>query len=253
MAQDESVSTSDEEVILPDDTATEVTSTDDDAIVVEDEAEQSETAEDEETSEDAEASDDSSEEAETEEEGDSEQSDADRKEQARQRYLERQAARQAGPDSFVQAVQAEANQRLAAIEDATQRALAELQVKDQLREVQEARTSLVTDNEFAQRDFDVFNPKSDSFNEQAYNHFVEEYERAYVISDDQGNVLGTRGPSFYQYLESKADLISGLTQAGARQERKATAKMQSSATPPSSAAPKAEKTDLFGEAFDKEF
>lgn len=240
-----------EDTILPDETTTEDSSTDDDAFVVEDEAEKTEAADDESEDTDQE-SEDSSEEAE-DQTVDQEQSEVDEKEQARQRYLERQARRDA-PDPYVQAIQQQAQEQLAGIEDATQRQLAELQVKDALREIKDVRTSLVTDNEFARRDFDVFNPKSDSFNEAAYDHFLGEYEQAYVVKDQKtGEVIGTRGPSLYQYLQSKSELISNLTQIGARQGQKNEAKMRSRVETPSLAAPKTAKTDPFGDAFDKEF
>jgi hypothetical protein len=252
--------------ILPDDSSSDTSVTDenwlDDA-----EAEESTPAEDnEDTSEDTDKeSDDSSEEAKTEEDEEStddseEQSDEDKteetpdqKEQARQRYLERQSRRNEA-DPYVESIKKEADERLSAIEDETQRKLAQLEVKDRLREIQDARTSLITDHEFAQRDFDVFNPKSDSYDEKVYDHFLQDYERAYLVKDpESGEVLGTKGPSLYQYLSDKAELIASLKQTGARENQKSKAKMKSQAETPSVAAPKAPKTDAFAEAFDSQF
>lgn len=264
MANEETVSTPADldAPILPDEPSNAGSSTDDETWLDDAEADKSEAAEDntEDTSEDEtkepESDDKDSEDAEPTEAEDSEtkpEETADEKEQARQRYLERQSRRNQ-PDPYVDAIKKEADQRLAAIEDDTQRQLAELQVKDQLREIQDARTGLITDNEFAQRDFEVFNPKSDSFNETAYDHFLKEYETAYVVKDPQsGEVLGTKGPTLYQYLSDKAELIANLKQAGARESQTSKAKMKSATTTPSVAAPKAEKRDAFGEAFDKEF
>ena len=250
--EDTSVSTPDDldAPILPDDITTEESSTDEDAIVVEDEADQSDTAEE---SEDTDKESEDSSEEEADQQDDQEESEVDPKEEARQRYLERQARRDT-PDPYVQAIQQQAQEQLAKIEDNTQRQLAELQVKDALREIHDVRTSLVTDNEFARRDFEVFNPKSDSYNEAAYDHFLSEYEAAYVVKDQQsGEVIGTRGPSLYQYLQSKAELISNLTQAGARKGQQNEAKMRARVETPSVAAPKQPKADAFLDAFDKEF
>jgi hypothetical protein len=255
MAIDESNATPDEQdVDIPDDTVLVDPSTDEEADTDTAEADESDTAEDE-TSEDPDKgeSEDSSEQAEAKEgnesEGDEETSpedkdSVDQKEQARQRYLERQAARRNQPDPYVSKIYEAAEQELQKIEDDKDRRIAAIEVKEQLREIQEVRSSLVTDNEFARRDFEVFNPKSESFNENAYDHFLQEYEAAYVVKDKQGEVIGTRGPSLYQYLAEKADLVSNLTQAGARKESTARAKMTAQAVTPSAARPTSTGNDL---------
>lgn len=243
-----------EDAILPDDTTTE-SSTDDDAIVVEDEAEEPAPAEDEKPSEDEaekqESDDDSAEES-TEDEAETDPAD-DPKERARQAYLDRQAMKAQRQDEYANQLRELASQELQQIDDTTQREIAELKVKDYVRTVQEARTGLVIDNELAQRDFDVFNPKSENFNETAYTEFLKDYEAAYVAKDSNGEVIGTRGPSLYQYLSSKAELISSLAQHGARTERKAEAKMRAVAETPPVSAPKEKKKDSFLEGFEAEF
>lgn len=243
-----------EDAILPDDTATETSQ--DDAIVVADEAEESTPAEDETPSEDEaqeeqESDDDSADES-TEDEAETDTAD-DPKERARQAYLDRQALKAQRQDEYANQLRELAAKELQGIEDTTQRELAELKVKDYVRDVQEARNSLVIDNELAQRDFDVFNPKSENFNETAYAEFLRDYEAAYVAKDTSGEVIGFRGPSLYQYLSSKAELISSLTQHGARTERKAEAKMRAVAETPPVAAPKEKKKDTFLEGFEAEF
>lgn len=257
--------------ILPDEPSnSDVSETTDENWLDEPETDKSETAEDnEETSEDTDKeSDDSSEEAKTEEaeestdEDSEEQSDddtkeetPDQKEQARQRYLERQARRQEA-DPYVDSIKKEAEERLAGIEDDTQRKLANLEVKDRLREIQDARTNLLTDHEFARRDHEVFNPTSKEFNESAYNTFLGDYESAWVVTDPETKqVIGTRdgAPSLYQYLSDKAELIASLKQVGARENQTSKAKMKSQAVTPSVAAPKEAPKDKFAEAFDSEF
>ena len=229
-ATDTAPTTDVEDAILPDDTATETS-----------------TKEADEASEDTDSADES-----TEDDAETDTAD-DPKERARQAYLDRQALKAQRQDEYANQLRELAAQELQQIDDQTQREIAYLKLQNYVRDVADARNSLVIDNELVQRDFDVFNPKNENFNETAYNSFLSDYEAAYVVKDQTGEVIGFRGPSLYEYLSNKAELISHLTATGARTERKAETKMRAVAETPPVAAPKENKKSAFLEGFEAEF
>ena len=154
-----------------------------------------------------------------EQEGDDDDDESyDPKEEARQRYEERQrviAEREARvreqTEEYVSEGEDEYDQRLRAME-----------VSEYSNLIAKNEQTLINDFERAIADpsLQIFNPDSESFNDRAYNKAVKDYNAGYVGYDQNGNMTEIKG-SLYEHLQETADLLKGASRSGAVQQVRA--------------------------------
>lgn len=171
-----------------------------------------------------------------EQEGDDDDDDEsyDPKEEARQRYEERQrviAEREARvreqTEEYVSEGEDEYDQRLRAME-----------VSEYSNLIAKNEQTLINDFERAIADpsLQIFNPDSESFNDRAYNKAVKDYNAGYVGYDQNGNMTEIKG-SLYEHLQETADLLKGASRSGAVQQVRASKNVRRNADTKPAASP----------------
>lgn len=170
-----------------------------------------------------------------EQEGDDDDDESyDTKEEARQRYEERQrviAEREARvreqTEEYVSEGEDEYDQRLRAME-----------VSEYSNLIAKNEQTLINDFERAIADpsLQIFNPDSESFNDRAYNKAVKDYNAGYVGYDQNGNMTEIKG-SLYEHLQETADLLKGASRSGAVQQVRASKNVRRNADTKPAASP----------------
>ena len=169
-----------------------------------------------------------------EQEGDDDDESYDPKEEARQRYEERQrviAEREARvreqTEEYVSEGEDEYDQRLRAME-----------VSEYSNLIAKNEQTLINDFERAIADpsLQIFNPDSESFNDRAYNKAVKDYNAGYVGYDQNGNMTEIKG-SLYEHLQETADLLKGASRSGAVQQVRASKNVRRNADTKPAASP----------------
>lgn len=111
-----------------------------------------------------------------------------------------------------------------------------MEVERYRERVANTQESIVNDFERAKldKDLQMFNPESQEFNPKVYDRAVRDYEAGYTQVDQYGNIVATKMP-FLRYLKETADLLSDVSQTGARKGQQAAQKMRAVAETPSAA------------------
>lgn len=180
-------------------------------------------------------------EAEQEDEGEDLQPELDPKEEARRRYEERQRA-QAEREARVQKVTEE---HIKGAEDEYDQRLRAMEAQKYKETVEHTENTLITEFERAKAnpDLQIFNPENkEQFNEKAYEKAMRDYNAGYIVYDENGNMVGTKG-SLFEHLTETAELLKGAVKSGAVQQVRATQKMRSSADTKPAAQPKESAKD----------
>ncbi len=222
---------------------TDTTETEETVEEVAEEAPASE--ESEETSEEAEETE--SEEGETTEEEEAEETDEDeqRKELARQAFMQRQADRERRQQAQKQAEQ----ELLQSVKtdpetgqiDEQDLAVKQLQIDAYNNKVTANENTLKNSFDKAMNDIELFRSPTPAI-AKALDKAIDSFQAKYVRVDSLGNPIQVDG-DLYQYLTEEASIIQELTQLGARNEKTANAKQRVAVTPPPSSSPKEKKVD----------
>ena len=170
-----------------------------------------------------------------EQEGDDDDDESyDPKEEARQRYEERQrviAEREAR-------VREQTEEDVSEGEDEYDQRLRAMEVSEYSNLIAKNEQTLINDFERAIADpsLQIFNPDSESFNDRAYNKAVKDYNAGYVGYDQNGNMTEIKG-SLYEHLQETADLLKGASRSGAVQQVRASKNVRRNADTKPAASP----------------
>lgn len=126
--------------------------------------------------------------------------------------------------------------------DDNEQRIRNLEVRQYVKEVEQARSSIVSDNEKVARDIPLFNPESPDYNQTVHERALARYARDSIIADESGEIVGYKVP-LYDYLKEEADLYSIGTESGAKKGKTATAKMAASAETPGAASRRKSASD----------
>lgn len=208
------------------------TEDDQDEQVVEEVAE---TPSDEDTDAEGEPEPEQEEETEEESEASDEAEVIDPKEEARQRYEERQRAiaeREAR-------VREQTEEYVSDGEDEYDQRLRTMEAKQYSNLIANNEQTLISEFEQAKAnpDLQIFNPDNkDQFNERVYNKAVKDYNAGYVGYDQNGNMTEIKG-SLYEHLQETADLLKGASRSGAVQQVRASKNVRRNADTKPAASP----------------
>lgn len=171
-----------------------------------------------------------------EQEGDDDDDESyDPKEEARQRYEERQRAiaeREAR-------VREQTEEYVSDGEDEYDQRLRTMEAKQYSNLIANNEQTLISEFEQAKAnpDLQIFNPDNkDQFNERAYNKAVKDYNAGYVGYDQNGNMTEIKG-SLYEHLQETADLLKGASRSGAVQQVRASKNVRRNADTKPAASP----------------
>lgn len=174
----------------------------------------------------------------------------ERKEEARKQFLDRQEAKLAKKDDYIQKLEQDLQAKVDEIDDETKQRVAALEAREFLNDVKEARNSLVIDNQLIAKDFPELNPESKEYDKELQQDLLKEFSDEYLTTDADGEIVGVK-KGLYGFVSKEMARISRAAKRGAVDGKAAEAKTRAKATPqPSSPPPKAD-TDLWLDAFDK--
>jgi hypothetical protein len=139
-------------------------------------------------------------------EAEAEQGDSTaKKEQNRVGYQLRQLR---GTDEFIRKSRDNLNDWVNEAENQEDARLRRIEANQFLADVEKSRAQLQFNGEQAAREIDIFNPESDSFNQQVLNRAFQRYARDQLITDTdasgQVQVIGYKTP-LLDYLREEAD------------------------------------------------
>lgn len=135
-------------------------------------------------------------------------------------------------------------------EDDSEKRIRNLEARDYVTQIREARSTLVADNQRAQSEIPVFNPSSPEFiGAEQVEKIMARYARDNVIlkpiqladGNISNEVVGYRQP-LYAYLAEEADLLAGVSRSGQAKGQRANATMDAAAEVPGGTSPSSRQT-----------
>lgn len=182
--------------------------------------------------------------------------EAKRKQEARERYLERQIGKR---DEVIDQLteQLQSNYIDKAPDDNDKR-IRSLEAKDFVTQIRDARSNLVSDNQRVATEIPIFNPSDPNYEVKGPNGLTPKdiHQRVlarYAVDNVilrpielpdgsvSNEVVGTR-QSLYDYMKEMADLIGFGVSSGAKSQERAAATMAANAETPGGGAPAATRS-----------
>lgn len=101
-----------------------------------------------------------------------------------------------------------------------------------IKDVEQARAQIVSDNQKVSQEISIFNPKSKDFNKELLDRSLTRYARDHLVRDEQtGEILGYKMP-LAEYMHEEADTYLAGRNTVQKKRATATAQMEAAAEEP---------------------